>query len=186
MQPVASGSYQQYNPQQWTPGNPNGGQSKQHSQYSQQPIMQNRPTSYSPYSFPSDQGNHNNHSHPVVPTQEQRRVSSHQEQHLNYGNSGRNQGQWREAQMYSPPQIIPVHAPGPSSQAAYKSRPPKNTQQSSPTNTYPEATVSQSQAMASGNQGPLLHKPTNITTTQSQLATALGPQPSALSSVSAH
>ena len=170
VQRVASGSYQQYNPQQWT-------------QYSQQPITQNSSTSYIPYSFASDQGNHNNHSRPVVPTQEQRRVSSQQEP-LHYGNPDFGQGQWRTAQMYSPP--TPVYAPGPSSQAAYKSRPSQNTQQSSPTNTYPEATVNQSQATASGAQGPLPRKPSNITTTQSQLATALGPQPNASSSVSAH
>ena len=188
MEPVLSSSYQQYNPQQWTPGNPNSGQSKQYSQYSQQPVMQNNSTSYTSFSFRSDQSNHINHSHPVAPTQEQRRVPSHQEP-LHYGNSGSSQGQWRTAQTYySPQQTIPVHAPGPSSQATYNSRRPQNTQQTSLTNIYPEATVSQSQGTASGAaypQGPLPHKTTNITT-QSELATALGPQPSASNPVSTH
>ena len=182
MQPAASGSYHQYSPQQWTSGNPNVGQSKQYSQYSQQPIMQNSSTSYSPFGFPSDQGDYDNHSHPVAPTQDQRRGPSRQE-YFHYGNSGSSQVQW---QTYSPPQTIPVHTPGPSSQATYKSRPPKNTQQSSSTKIYPEATVrtvGQSQATAY-SQGPLPHKTTNMAT-QSQLATALGPQTNASSSVSA-
>jgi hypothetical protein len=167
-------------------GNPNVGQSKQYSQYSQQPIMQNSSTSYTPFGFPSDQGNHDNHSHPVAPTQDQRRGPSHQE-HMHYGNSGSSQVQWRTAQMYSPPQTIPAHAPGPSSHATHKSRSPQNTQQSSSTNIYPQATVNQSRATASGaaySQGPLPHKTTNIAS-QSQLATALGPQLNASSSVSA-
>ena len=196
VQPVASSSYQQSNPQQWIPGNPNGGQSTQYSPYSQQPIMQNSSTSYTPFGFPSAvrpqqlptgqvRGNRDNHSRPVAPTQEQKRLPSHQEP-LHLGNSSSSQGQWRTAQMYSPLQTIPVHAPGPSSQAAYKSRPSQNTQESSSTNIYPEVTVSQSQATESGptySQGPLPHKTTN---TASQLATALGPQPNVSSSVSAH
>ena len=193
VQPVASSSYQQSNPQQWIPGNPNGGQSTQYSPYSHQPIMQNSSTSYIPLGFPpavrpqqlptgQDRGNRDNHSRPVAPTQEQRRVPSHQEP-LHYNNSGSSQGQW---QTYSPPQITPVHAPDSSSQAAYKSRPSQNTQQSSSTNIYPEATGSQIQVTASDptySQGLLPQKTTN---TASQLATALGPQPNASSSVSAH
>lgn len=189
MQPVASSSYQQSNPQQWISGNPNGGQSSQYSPYSQKPTMQSSSTSYIPYGVPSavrpqqlptgqDRGNHDNHSRPVAPTQEQRHASSHQEP-LHYGNSGSSQGRRRTAQMYSPPPTIPVHAPGSSSQAVYKGRPFQNTQQ-------PEATVSQTQATASGptySHGPLPHKTTNTT---SELATALGPQPNASSSVSAH
>ena len=186
VQPVAGSSYQQSNSQRWTPGNPNIGQSKQYPQYSQQPIMQNSSTSYTPFGFPSDQGNYDNHSHPVAPTQDQRRVPSHQE-HMHYGNSSSSQVQWRTAQMYSPSQTIPVHPPGPSSQATYKSRSPQNTHQSSSTNIYPQATVNQSQASASGaaySQGPIPLKTTNMVT-QSQLATALGPQPNTSSSVSA-
>lgn len=189
MQSVASSSYQQSNSQQWIPGSSNGGQSAQYSPYSQQPIIHNSSTSYIPYGFPSavhpqqlptgqDRGNRDNHSRPVAPRQEQRRVPSHQEP-LHHGNSVPSQGQRHTEQMYSPPPTIPVHAPGLSSQAAYKARPFQNTQQ-------PEATVSQSQATASGptySQGPLPHKTTNTT---SQLATALGPQPNASSSVSAH
>ena len=185
MQPVASSSsYQQSNIQQWIPENPNDGQSTQYSPYSQQPIMQNSSTSYTPISFSSptpqqlptgqDQGNRENRSRPLAPTQEQRRVPSHQDNTKTsyYRNSNFGQGQWR---MYSPQTTIPVHAPGPSSQAAYKSG-PSQTQQSSLTNTHSEATVSQSQATASGptySQGPLPRKTTN---TAGQLATALGPQ----------
>jgi hypothetical protein len=193
VQPVANSSYQQSNPQQWIPGNSSGGQSTQYSPYSQQPIMQNSRTSYNPIGFPSavrpqqlptgqDRGNRDNHSRPVAPKQEQRRVPSDQEP-VHYGNSGASQSQWQ----YSPPQTIPVHAPGPSSQAAYKNRPSQNTQQSSSTNIYPEATASQSQATANdptySPQGLPPHKTTN---TVSQLAIALGPQPNASSSVSAH
>ena len=178
MQPVAISSYQQSNPQQWIPENPNGGQSMQ---FSQQPIMQNGATSYTPYGVPSavrpqrlstgqDRGNSDNHSRPVAPKQEQKPVPSLQEP-LHFGSS---QGQRRTAQMYSLPPTVPVHAPGPSSQ----NRPFQNTQQ-------PEPTVSQSQATTSGptySQGPLPYKTTNTT---SQLATALGPQLNASSSVSA-
>jgi hypothetical protein len=187
VQPVANSSYQQSNPQQWTPGNPNGGQSTQYLPYSQQPIMQNSSTSFTPYNVPSavrpqqlttgqDRGNRDNHSRPVAPTQEH--VLSHQEL-LHYDNSSSSQGQRRPSQIYSPPPTIPVHVPGPSSQAAYKGRPFQNTQQ-------PEASVSQIQVTASGptySQGPLPHKTTNTT---SQLATALGPQPNASNLVSAH
>ena len=103
---------------------------------------------------------------------------------VHYGNSGSSQGQW---QTYSPPQTVPVHAPGPLSPAAYKSRPSPNIQQSSAA--YHEATVGQNQATEIGptyTQGPLPHK---TTSTISQLATALGPQPNAptpSSSVSTH
>jgi hypothetical protein len=183
--PVASSSYQQSNPQQWIPGNSNDGHS---TQYSQQPIMQNSSTSYTPSGVPSavrpqqlptgqDRGNRDNHFRPVAPTQEQRHVQPHQES-LHYDNSVSSQGQRRTAQMHSPPPTIPLHVSGPSSQAAYK-RPFQNIQQ-------PEAAVSQSQASTSGpiySRGMLPHKPTNTT---SQLAIALGPQPNALSSVSAH
>lgn len=181
----------QSKPQQWIPGNSNGGQSTQHlySSYSQQPIMQNSSTSYTPYGVPSavhpqqlptgrDRGNRHNHSRPVAPTQERRHVASHQEP-LHYGNSGSSQGQRRTAQIYSLPPTIPVHAPGPSSQATYKGSSFQSTQQ-------PEATASQSQATTSGptySQGPLPHKATHTT---SQLATALGPQSNTSSSVSAH
>ena len=181
MQPVAISSYQQSNPQQWIPENPNGGQSMQ---FSQQPIMQNGTTSYTPYGVPSavcpqrlstgqDRCNSDNYSRPVAPTQEQRHVPSLQEP-LQFGNSDSSQGQRRTAQMYSLPPTVPVHAPGPSSQ----NRPFQNTQQ-------PEPTVSQSQATTSGptySQGLLPYKSTNTT---SQLATALGPQLNASSSVSA-
>ena len=170
------------------PENLNGGQSTQYSPYSQQPIIQNSSTSYSPYGVPSavrpqhvptgqDRGNRDNHSRPVAPTPERRRVPSHQDP-LHHGSSGSSQGQRRASQMYSPPQTIPVHAPGPSSEAAYKDRPSQNTQQ-------PEAMVTQSQATSGPtySQGPLPHKTTSTT---SQLATALGPQPNASNSVSAH
>lgn len=186
-QPIASSSYQQPNIQQWIP--PNGGQSTQYSPYLQQPMMQNSSTSYAPFGFSpavpqqlptgQDRGNRDNHSRPVAPTQEKRRVPSHQE-HLHYGNSSSSKGHRR----MNSPQTIPVHASGPSSQAAYKSG-PSQTQQSSLTNTHPEATNSQSQATASGptySQGPLQH---NTTNTASQLATALGPQVNSSSIVSA-
>jgi hypothetical protein len=190
-QPVASSSYQQSNPQQWIPGNSNSRQSTQYSPYSQQPTMQSGWTSYTPFSFSSavrpqqlppgqDQGSNDNHPRPVVPKQEQRRVPSDQKP-VHYGSSGSSQGQW---ETYSPPQTIPAHAPGPSSQAAYKGGPSQNRQQSSRTNMYSEATVSQSQATASVPthfQGPLPHKTIN---TASELATALGPQPNTSSSVS--
>ena len=41
VQPVASSSNQQSNPQQWIPENPISRQSAQYLPYSQQPIMQN-------------------------------------------------------------------------------------------------------------------------------------------------
>lgn len=202
-QPATTSSYQQYNSQQWTPGNANSGP---YQQYLQQAVMQNKSsgaTSYTPFGFPSivrpqqppmgqDQGNYDNHSRPVAPTQEQRRVSSHKEPL--HSASGSSQGQRHTAQTYLFPQTAPAHASGPSSRTTYASAPQYAQQSSSTQNVYPEATVSQIQAATSGttySQGPLPHKLTDKAN-QSQPATTAtasrrvdrGPQPNVSSSVS--
>ena len=183
--------------QQWTPPNAiSGGQSQQpshqmYSQYSQQNIMQNsssRAASYAPFGFPAaipsqHQPMGQDHSRPMAPAQEHRRVPTHQEP-LQYGIAVSNQGQRHssasalQGQVNSSPQTVPAQVPGPSSHAAHMTRfavqfaqQPSSTQKF-----YSEAAIGPNQASASGTtyrQGPPSRGTTNVASQFQPLATTV-------------
>jgi hypothetical protein len=135
------------------------GHSQQYLQYSQQPIMQSSSTSYTPFGFPSA----------VRPQQ----LPTGQDRG-NHDNHSRPVAPTQE-QRRVPSHQEPLHY------QSY-SRPLASTQEQRRVPSHQEPLHYQSQATASitYSQGP----PPQKNTSQSQLATALGPQPN--SSVSAY